>query len=131
MNAAARRIHEHQPWLKSTGPRSVEGKSVSRMNALKHGNRSAAAIAERRAVKHYLRVQREYLKQIRLLLRYQRAGVSKKIIQKLTNELLLPAYGALHAPIKEPQIHTDEHRPFTYSSVSIGVHQWFLQSGVN
>jgi hypothetical protein len=30
-----------QPWTKSTGPRSLEGKDRIRMNALKHGERSA------------------------------------------------------------------------------------------
>lgn len=111
MSAAVSHIHKHQPWLKSTGPRSVEGKAVSRMNALKHGQRSAAVINERRAVKHYLRVQREYLKQIRLLLHYQRAGVSKKIIQKLTNELFYHDFPTLVIPsVREesPLHHKDE-----------------------
>jgi len=33
----AERIRERKPWLKSTGPRTDEGKSISRMNALKSG----------------------------------------------------------------------------------------------
>ena len=33
----AERIREWRPWLKSTGPRTDEGKRVSRMNALKSG----------------------------------------------------------------------------------------------
>lgn len=84
-------IHVYKPWRKSTGPRTARGKEISRMNALKHGNRSAAAISQRRAVKHYLRVQKEFLKQVRLLLRLQRAGLLKKAdVLKATNELAHP-----------------------------------------
>ena len=86
MNAAAR-IHVHKPWQHSTGPRTPAGKAIARMNALKHGKRSAAVLAERRAVKHYLRVQKEFLKQVRLLLRVQRQAHLKKS----TNEVMIPA----------------------------------------
>lgn len=37
-----RLIMARRPWLKSTGPRSAEGKRRSSMNALKHGLRGAA-----------------------------------------------------------------------------------------
>ena len=33
----AERIKEWKPWLKSTGPKSDEGKIISRMNALNNG----------------------------------------------------------------------------------------------
>ena len=29
-------IHKTQPWLKSTGPRTTDGKGIARRNALKH-----------------------------------------------------------------------------------------------
>ena len=38
-------IKKIQPWLKSTGPKSDEGKSISSQNALKHGVRSKNTIA--------------------------------------------------------------------------------------
>lgn len=37
----ARLIYRWKPWTKTTGPKSVSGKSRSKMNALKTGARSA------------------------------------------------------------------------------------------
>ncbi len=34
-------IHKWQPWKQSTGARTEEGKSINKMNALKHGLYSA------------------------------------------------------------------------------------------
>ncbi len=82
---ASARMQTHKPWLKATGPKTAAGKSVTKMNAYKHGNRSAAVLAERRAAVHYLRVQKEFLKQVRLLLRMQR---SLKKSSKQTNEVM-------------------------------------------
>ena len=39
-----------RPWEKSTGPRSNVGKERSRLNALKHGMRSAEAVALRKVM---------------------------------------------------------------------------------
>jgi hypothetical protein len=81
---ASERMHARKPWLKSTGPRTVQGKARTRMNALKHGGRSAAVINERRAAVHYLRQQRAFLQQVRLLLRLRRHSAKT---QKTTIEL--------------------------------------------
>ena len=48
----------NQPWRRSTGPRTTAGKSRSRMNALKHGGRSAEAVAARKALADVLRRMR-------------------------------------------------------------------------
>ncbi len=40
--AAAEKTHQNRPWENSTGPRTEEGKSIVKNNALKHGGRSAA-----------------------------------------------------------------------------------------
>jgi len=42
-------IRRNQPWLWSTGPRSEVGKNRSRMNAFRHGARSADARRDERA----------------------------------------------------------------------------------
>lgn len=83
--AASARMHTRKPWLKSTGPRTAAGKSRACMNALKHGNRSAAVITAHRETVHYLRQQRAFLKQVRLLLRLRRHAAKTS---KPTNELM-------------------------------------------
>ena len=61
---AADRIRARKPWLESTGPRTLTGKSVSKMNAYKHGMRSAEVLARRRALVHFLREQKEFLQAV-------------------------------------------------------------------
>lgn len=46
----------NQPWRMSTGPRTPAGKERSRMNALKHGGRSAKAVQARRALTALVRL---------------------------------------------------------------------------
>lgn len=87
-DAASARMHTHKPWLKSTGPRTVQGKARARMNALKHGYRSVATITAHRQIVHYLRQQRLFLQQVRLLIRIER---QIKNTQKQTNELMATA----------------------------------------
>ncbi len=92
--AAAERIHASKPWEKSTGPRTQTGKNVVKMNAFKHGQRAAAVLAERRATVQYLRRQKEFLRQVRLLLRLQRQTekTSKPANKLITGkDLLNPA----------------------------------------
>ena len=82
--AAAERCRRHQPWQSSTGPRTQAGKNVIKMNAYKHGCRSAASIAAHRAAVQYLRSQKEFLKQVRLLIRLRRQiGKTSKPANKL------------------------------------------------
>ena len=45
LRAAARRT---RPWTRSTGPTTTAGKERTRLNGLKHGRRSAAAVERRR-----------------------------------------------------------------------------------
>lgn len=61
-NRQAERIRAWQPWKKSTGPRTAEGKATSRWNAQTHGMRSAAAIEEVQRVREVLRQAGERLR---------------------------------------------------------------------
>ncbi len=55
----AQLIHQWEPWAKSTGPRSKEGKSAVSRNALKHGMRSAEWEAQQRALNEAIRELRD------------------------------------------------------------------------
>ena len=55
----AERIRQWRPWEKSTGPRSADGKAASALNALKHGARSAEALAAQRRIGDWLRQARD------------------------------------------------------------------------
>lgn len=46
--ALQKAARHHQPWLKSTGPRTALGKSSAKMNALRHGARSAEVLERMR-----------------------------------------------------------------------------------
>jgi hypothetical protein len=52
-------IARTQPWLKSTGPKTLMGKIMSRQNALKHGLRSKEFTDERRERNTVLRTVRK------------------------------------------------------------------------
>jgi hypothetical protein len=61
---ARQRLREHaietEPWRLSTGPRTVEGKRVSSLNALKHGRETAMRRAFRRDAIRFIRLAREF-----------------------------------------------------------------------
>lgn len=82
---AAERIRARKPWLKATGPKTSSGKSTARMNALKHGRRSAAEIAKRREIVQFLRDQKIFLRQVNLIIRMRK---QMKKMKKQTNEMI-------------------------------------------
>lgn len=61
--AARNRIYQHQPWLKSTGAKTPEGKAISSQNAFKGGlyGRVKALNAQVNAM---LREQKEALQRL-------------------------------------------------------------------
>lgn len=56
LQASAARV---KPWERSTGPRTPDGKSRSRMNAWKHGERSAQVVEQRAMARDILWSLRE------------------------------------------------------------------------
>lgn len=56
LRASAGRV---KPWARSTGPTSEAGRDRAKMNALKHGERSAETLSARRDATAALRVVRE------------------------------------------------------------------------
>jgi hypothetical protein len=62
--AQAARIRALQPWTKSTGPKTAEGKRRSRANAVKHNMRSAEA----QALRQLLKRQRQFIRELRFVM---------------------------------------------------------------
>ena len=58
-------IRKFKPWLKSTGPKTPTGKSISSQNALQHGLRSAEFLADRKRTNDVLREARAFIKRYR------------------------------------------------------------------
>src|SRR5690349_12761954 len=54
---------KNKPWLRSTGPRTAAGKDRSKLNATKHGERSATNRATWRELNAALRTLNEYDRQ--------------------------------------------------------------------
>jgi hypothetical protein len=68
---------------KSTGPRTAEGKAVSRFNALWHGGRAQILLLPDENASHFLRFQKAFLR------RFQPRGPEE---QFLVNRMLLAAW---------------------------------------
>ena len=56
----AENIKQTKPWLKTTGPKTIEGKDAVKKNALKHG----AYSEEIHVLRQLLRAQAEYINRL-------------------------------------------------------------------
>ena len=75
-------IRSWQPWRRSTGPKTEAGKTRCAMNALKHGQRSQAAIREFQRIRYALRLAEQNIKAVRLLIQLRRAAARPSINYK-------------------------------------------------
>lgn len=58
-------IHQWLPWLQSTGAKTPEGKARSSKNAVKTGQYSTDAIADKEEISDILREARELLNRLK------------------------------------------------------------------
>ena len=71
-------IRRAKPWQRSTGPKTETGKARCALNALKHGERSAATILLFRRVRRALRLAAWNIERLRAHIRARIPGSSTK-----------------------------------------------------
>ena len=55
-------ITRHEPWMRSTGPRTAKGKQICSRNALKHGQRSARYLQSQNKLRQSFRTLRSQIR---------------------------------------------------------------------
>ena len=55
-------IIQHQPWTRSTGPKTAAGKQICSRNALKHGQRSARYLQSQNKLRQSFRTLRSQIR---------------------------------------------------------------------
>ena len=92
-------MRTHKPWLRSTGPRSPEGKARASRNAWRHGCRSAAM----KGLRDALRRQRRFIAALDLALRARERSLRLELkTLNIANGLLSSGRGAGCLGASEP-----------------------------
>ncbi|HPQ50062.1 MAG: hypothetical protein KDJ26_04915 [Alphaproteobacteria bacterium] len=78
-------IRQWAPWKKSTGPRTSQGKSISRFNAYKHGLRS---VGGRQLIANLFR-QRCYINHVNALLK-QHTNTPNELLRRTPYKMTNP-----------------------------------------
>ena len=87
----AEACRRHKPSRHATGPKTAGGKARSRMNALKHGRRTAETRAHLKMLHDALRAQRRYLAFVRLVIKLENARMKRYEMEKTTPLPPVPA----------------------------------------
>jgi hypothetical protein len=110
--AAAARARRYKPWLHSTGPKTDIGKTIARMNALKHGLRSRIRAQPYRIATSRLRALERSIYAIRRYVLFKEQITRKKISDQRTElimEVLLQNIDHLAPPTNPPPIDWAEY----------------------
>jgi hypothetical protein len=110
--AAAARARQNKPWAHSTGPKTDIGKTIARMNALKHGLRSRIRAQPYRIITSRLRALERYIYAVKRYLDFKDQMARKKISDQRTElllEVLRKNIDHLTPPPDPPVVDWDEY----------------------
>src|SRR5262249_1865814 len=97
----AARARALKPWLHTTGPKTDAGKARSSQNALKHGQRTAARIAELRKIRYALRVAAANFAAVNTLIAFAKA--KRKLVPPQLKNAMAPSIARSKLPPRESE----------------------------
>lgn len=94
----------HKPSRHATGPKTAGGKAKSRLNALKHGRRSAETRARLKMLQDALRAQCRYLDHVRFVIKLQNALLKHRKLEQSRQKSPIPANELITPPLPTPSL---------------------------